>query len=355
MWHLQPPERFVAFRHVTEQTHFPSGYGLPGRVQTSGQLAWISDVATAPDFLRTQLAQDTGVNVGFAFPMLVGTDVVAVLEFFSDHAVEADAAFVEAMSHLSTQRGRVVEHQRAKELRQRQQEALDQREKLAAMGSLLANVAYELSNPLSVVMIQADLLGEELGNAPVAEQVKAITQSPQRCVRIVRNFLTLARQHVPERSQGQRHAVSAEAMELLTYSLWLDNIDVRLECAADLLPVAADPHPLYQGVVNLVTNAHNALRETSLPHQLTLTTRAEAAQGRVVFEVADTGLGIPPHLQARIFEPFYTTKPSEVGTGLGLPLCQGIISVRFSMFRYSSCTSRKQFTSYGRSHLPPGF
>jgi CheY-like chemotaxis protein len=77
--------------------------------------------------------------------------------------------------------------------------------------------------------------------------------------------------------------------------------------------------------VNLVTNAHQALREASALRQLTLTTRYEPAPARVVLEVTDTGPGIPPEIQARLFEPFFTTKPPGVGTGLGLSLCQGII------------------------------
>ena len=87
----------------------------------------------------------------------------------------------------------------------------------------------------------------------------------------------------------------------------------------------ADPHQLHQVIVNLVTNAHHALREVPGPRRLTLTTRYDPMGLRVVLEVADTGPGIPPTLQARLFEPFFTTKPPGVGTGLGLPLCRGII------------------------------
>src|SRR5262249_54997928 len=85
------------------------------------------------------------------------------------------------------------------------------------------------------------------------------------------------------------------------------------------------PHQLHQVIVNLVTNAHQALREVPLPRVLTLTTRYDAEQAGVLLEVADTGPGIPAVIQAQIFEPFFTTKPAGIGTGLGLPLCRGII------------------------------
>ena len=100
-------------------------------------------------------------------------------------------------------------------------------------------------------------------------------------------------------------------------------MDLRL--AAELPRLWADPHQLQQVLVNLVTNAQQALREVAAPRQLTLTTRWDPARTRVTLEVADTGPGMPPEIQARIFEPFFTTKPPGVGTGLGLPLCQGII------------------------------
>jgi two-component system NtrC family sensor kinase len=207
----------------------------------------------------------------------------------------------------------------------RQQEALFQREKLAAMGSLLASVAHELNNPLSVVMMQADLLGTERKDEPPAELVKAISQSAERCVNIVRNFLALARQNPPQRTPVALNSVVEEAMTLLTYTLRVDNIDVHLDLADDIPALWADPHQLHQVVINVITNAHQALREVATPRRLTLTTRYHQAHQAVSLEVADTGPGIPPALQERIFEPFFTTKPPGVGTGLGLPFCRGII------------------------------
>jgi CheY-like chemotaxis protein len=108
-------------------------------------------------------------------------------------------------------------------------------------------------------------------------------------------------------------------------SLRVDNIVVHLHLAASLPPLWADPHQLQQVVVNLVTNAQQALRETTTPRQLTLNTRYDPSRTRLTFEVVDTGPGIPLALQGRIFEPFFTTKPPGIGTGLGLSLCRGIL------------------------------
>ena len=114
-------------------------------------------------------------------------------------------------------------------------------------------------------------------------------------------------------------------MKLLAYPLRVDTISVDYHLDEDLPTLWADPHQLQQVVLNLITNAHQALRETVGPRQLTLTTRADSAQRRVILEVADTGPGIAPAAREHIFEPFFTTKPLGVGTGLGLPLCLGIV------------------------------
>jgi CheY-like chemotaxis protein len=219
----------------------------------------------------------------------------------------------------------ITERKEAMEQLQRQQEALYQREKLAAMGSLLASVAHELNNPLSVVMMQADLLSLEVQDETVAERIKEISQSAERCVRIVHNFLGLARQNPPQRMSVALNTVVAEALALLAYALRIDDITVEQRLAADLPPLWADPHQLHQVVVNLITNAHQALRESPPPRRLTLTTAYDPEQRLVTLEVADTGPGIAPELRERIFEPFFTTKAPGVGTGLGLSFCKGII------------------------------
>jgi signal transduction histidine kinase/ActR/RegA family two-component response regulator len=248
--------------------------------------------------------------------------LLASVIYFAQTTRERTAALVRTNTALQNE---ITERQQAEAQLQRQQEALYQREKLAAMGSLLASVAHELNNPLSVVMMRTDLLHEQTKDTDLEEQAIAINQAAEHCMHIVRNFLALVRQSPPQRWPVHLNAVVEEAMQLLIYALRVDGVDLCLRLADDLPSLWADPHQLRQVVVNLVTNAQQALRETSTPRRVTLTTRFEPALSQVVLEVADTGSGIPSEIQARIFDPFFTTKPPGVGTGLGLPLCQGII------------------------------
>src|SRR5262245_56920703 len=119
--------------------------------------------------------------------------------------------------------------------------------------------------------------------------------------------------------------VVAAAVELLAYALHVDNIAVDCDLAAELPTLWADPHQLQQVVVNLLSNAQQAMQAMATPRRLTISTAADTARRRVQLTVADTGPGIPPDLQQRIFEPFFTTKPPGLGTGLGLSLWQGIV------------------------------
>jgi PAS domain S-box-containing protein len=115
IWSLKDAERFETFRQITERTRLASGIGLPGRVLASGKPAWIIDVTQDANFPRSNLAKDIGVRAGFGFPVLVGKEVVAVLEFFSPEAPEPDEALLDVMVHIGTQLGRVVERTRAEE------------------------------------------------------------------------------------------------------------------------------------------------------------------------------------------------------------------------------------------------
>ena len=113
IWHLSNPDAFETFRKVTCATRFAPGVGLPGRVFSSGELAWIPDVNRDPNFPRARLAREIGVKTGAGFPVIHGGRVVAVLEFFSDRVEEKNPALQDVMAQVGTQLGIVVARQRA--------------------------------------------------------------------------------------------------------------------------------------------------------------------------------------------------------------------------------------------------
>ena len=115
VWHVDDPEGSAAFRQVTEATSLFKGEGLPGQVLESGRPVWIEDVTEEENFPRARQAVDIGVRAGFGFPVLVGSEVVAVLEFFTFEPAEPDETLLEVMANVGTQLGRVVERGRGQE------------------------------------------------------------------------------------------------------------------------------------------------------------------------------------------------------------------------------------------------
>lgn len=115
IWYLKEGINFEPLRRVTTITRFAPGVGLPGRVLATGIPSWINDVKQDLYFLRAKEAQESQVCAAFAFPVLVGREVVAVLEFFSTKFAESDIVLldVDVMAHIGTQLGRIVERKRA--------------------------------------------------------------------------------------------------------------------------------------------------------------------------------------------------------------------------------------------------
>ena len=230
-----------------------------------GQPEWQREVGTDPTDQRRHAAHEAGLTTGVAWPILVGQEVAGMLEFYTSEALAPHPALLEAMTQIGTQLGRAVERERAAAQVQRQQEALFQREKLAAMGTLLASVAHELNNPLAIILMQADLLREDAGSGPLAETPRNSPRRPPAASGWCAQFLTLARQHAPERTVVDLNTLMTDTLELLAPLLRVDDVAVDLRLAGALRRLWADPHQLQQVLVNLLTNAQQALRDVASP------------------------------------------------------------------------------------------
>jgi PAS domain S-box-containing protein len=206
----------------------------------------------------------------------------------------------------------------------RQRQILHQNEKMSALGSLLAGVAHELNNPLSVVVGHASLLEDFATDTSIRERALKIRTAADRCARIVRTFLAMARSKPRQRTAVQLNDTINEALEIVAYGLRTADVEVVRALAPDLPPVAADGDQLHQVFANLFVNAQQALQSVPPPRRLTVTSGFDA--DTVWVEVADNGPGVPADLAGRIFEPFFTTKPQGVGTGVGLSVCHGIMA-----------------------------
>jgi len=226
--------------------------------------------------------------------------------------------------HVLTIARDITEKKRSAEELTRQRESLYQREKLAALGSLLAGVAHELNNPLSVVVARAVLL-EEQGNPAAQVAALKIRTAAERCARIVRTFLAMARQQQPERGPVAINDVITAALDITAYPVRTSSIEVELALARNIPLIHADADQLHQVLLNLIINAQQSLQDHPGRRRIRVTSRFDAAAELVRVTVADNGPGIPAHLRARIFEPYFTTKPTGIGLGVGLAVSLGIV------------------------------
>lgn len=235
---------------------------------------------------------------------------------------------VEGQTHYTASMSDLTERRQAAREIERQREALRQSEKLTAMGSLLAGVAHELNNPLAIVMGRASLLEAKCDDATLRADATRIREAAERCGRIVRTFLSMARQRPGVRAPVQVNDMVRGAVDLLQYNLRTSGIVVDLRLAEGLPEVVADADQIGQVVLNLLVNAQQALAPCGPARVLRVETGVEATRPnrtpRVWLRVADNGPGVAEEHRPRIFDPFYTTKPEGAGTGLGLAVSRSV-------------------------------
>ncbi|HIP96344.1 MAG TPA: hybrid sensor histidine kinase/response regulator, partial [Anaerolineae bacterium] len=211
--------------------------------------------------------------------------------------------------------------------RQRLQAQLLQSGKLSAVGQLISGIAHELNNPLTSIMGYAELVQREASvDGTIKADLRKIYEQAERSAHIVRKLLTFARQYPPERERTDINRALEKTIELLAYQLDVDNITVVRDLDPTLPHTQADVHQLQQVFLNIINNAHQAMKQAHGRGTLTVRTRLVDEGQTIRITLSDDGPGIPPSIIARIFDPFFTTKDVGEGTGLGLSICYGIVS-----------------------------
>ena len=209
------------------------------------------------------------------------------------------------------------------------QSKLLQTEKLAALGQMVSGIAHELSSPLTSILGYAQrLLVAQTGSGQDAleraEEARQIYQEAERATNILRQLLSNAREAIPERRLISLNQIVMRATELQRFSLAADKIRVEIDLDPTLPFIHGDAGQLQQVLINLLTNARHAVEEQGHGGVICLRTRRSSGR-RVLLEVEDNGPGIPQVIQARIYDPFFTTKPAGVGTGLGLSIVLSVV------------------------------
>jgi signal transduction histidine kinase len=299
---------------------------------TSAVLSLAADVLSGHAYSHPAIVYWNALMLWFIFLMAV-CSVTAFLDAYRSLA-EAQAGLRDANEHLEATvqqrtaalRSEIAERQRVEEAKIQAERLLERQEKLAVLGTLTAGIAHEIRNPLTSLKARLYTLDKHLHAAPAARRdTDIINAEISRLERIVQDALSFARPADPKLETIAADTLLREVQGLMSTSLEGRGVPLVVEPNPELR-VRADSGHLKQVLINLVRNAADAIEGVGA-----VTLRARAARtslgGReaevVILEVSDTGKGIPPEVQKRLFDPFFSTK--ETGTGLGLPIAARLV------------------------------
>ncbi len=361
-WYLKDADRFKKFKEVTETTDFTGGTGLPGRVLLSSKPVWIMDATKDQNFPRAKLAIDIGVRAGFAFPILSGKEVVAVMEFFSDKVVKQDKRLLEIMAQVGTKLGRVVERKRASDAIQEANEELEtkvnirtkevkfvnkileeeievrkeaetlvrkQLQELEEINKELESFTYtashDMQEPLRTISSYCQLLRSDVGgniSDQAVEDINFITDASGRMRKLIQDLLMLSRSG---RVALQMEAVDLnECMHNVVHDLEAQIIETGGSVKWNDLPtVQGDFIHLSRVFQNLVDNSLKFHGESTPIVQITAQKISDAWE----IVLVDNGIGMEKKFLEKIFTPFEKLHSSSVyaGSGVGLSICRKIL------------------------------
>jgi len=216
--------------------------------------------------------------------------------------------------------------------RQNLEVTLRNQQKLESIGTLAGGVAHEINNPINGIMNYAQLIIDRIEpNTAVTEFASEIIHETQRVATIVRNLLTFAREEKESHSPARIKDIVDAAMSLIRTLILRNQISLEMDIPEDLPKVRCRSQQIQQVIMNLVTNAKDALNEKYSGYDenkkiviySSVFKKDERRWIRVTVE--DHGPGIDADIKERLFDPFFTTKPKETGTGLGLSISYGIV------------------------------
>jgi PAS domain S-box-containing protein len=325
IWHLADSQKFLALRQITMRSRFAPGEGLPGRVSATRRPVWISDIYKDTNFPRAQAGVDIGVTAAIGFPVLIGTEVAAVLEFFAEEAIEPDESALEAMTHIGKQIGRVIERARAERQLLSAKDAAERADR--TKGEFLATMSHELRTPLNAIIGFSEIMGQELygplGHGTYKEYADDIQTSGTHLLNIINDILDVSKAEAGMIALADDSVDLAEAIEtslrMFKPRALEKGIDFELDLPQAATRVRGDRQRLNQVLLNLLSNAVKFTNQG----RITVRLRWNSADG-VLLQIVDTGIGIPEADLERIMEPFTqadsTLSRAHEGTGLGLPL-----------------------------------
>jgi PAS domain S-box-containing protein len=326
--------RFIV---LSRELVYRSGAGMSGRAWETGEPAWATDVASDPrsskDFANKVGSREIGIHGTFVFPIISSGETLGVLNFASRRPREPEEQLLQAISAIGTQIGQFLRRRQADEQRQALEAQLHQAQKMQAIGTLATGIAHEFNNVLRAILANVELARMDAPpDHPVRESIEEIDKASRRARDIVQRMLAFARPQPAQRRRLRLPEVAGEAIRLLGPTL-PPRVELAAQLDADTPEILGDATHIHQLLLNLCTNASQAMPAEG--GRIDVRVRGIAAPPRggsalspgpyACLSVSDSGGGIDPAIQSRIFEPFFSTKSIGEGTGLGLAIVHGIV------------------------------
>jgi PAS domain S-box-containing protein len=372
-----PSAKVKDFDQATHSRTFAPGVGLPGRVWAQAHPAWIEDVTRDANFPRASIAAQVGLHAAFGFPILLGTEVLGVFEFFGHQIQQPDHRLLEMMSAIGSQVGQFIERKEAEDALRVYAHDLETARKRAeeatrAKSEFLANISHEIRTPMNAMIGMTELALATRITREQREYLDAIQSSADALLSLVNDLLDFSKIEARKLQLDSvgfnlRDALE-DTMRVLAPRAEQKGLELACHIHRDVPDaLVGDPLRLRQVVINLVGNAIKFTEHGEVVLRVELESRGDA-NALLRFSVADTGIGILPEKQAVIFEAFSQADSSTTrrygGTGLGLAISSqlvelmgGRISVesqpgRGSTFHFAA---RFELQQPGVEKSPPGW
>ncbi|MFP3911434.1 MAG: two-component system sensor histidine kinase NtrB [Desulfobacteraceae bacterium] len=217
--------------------------------------------------------------------------------------------------------------------KKRLEDDLTRVDRLAELGRAASGIAHDINNPVAVIGEISGWMEVLISDAPglrpeereeLKKAVRDIQKQTGRCRAVTRQVLNFARESRSEKRSVDLHKILKNTVQFLRSETLTDNIHIRLDLMEALPPLDSEPEKLEQVFINLLSNAVYAVKEKrEAGGQIRVQTAR--LEDLIQVTISDNGSGIPKEMHHKIFDLFYTTKPSGKGTGLGLPICKRII------------------------------
>lgn len=226
----------------------------------------------------------------------------------------------------------ITERKKAEKEKAKLEAQLQQAQKMESIGTLAGGVAHEINNPINAIMNYAQLIKDRSDDdSSLAQFADEIIHETERTAKIVKNLLTFAREERASHSPARMIDIVNDTMSLIQTVFRQDQITLNVEVPEDLPKIKCRSQQIQQVVMNLMTNARDALNDKYAAYDenklVKISSNLFEKDGRrwIRTTVEDHGVGIDPNISETMFDPFFTTKGRTVGTGLGLSISYGIV------------------------------